>query len=150
MPAYTTVTVDAEGCMRAWLNTLTSTLAGAGRPVLLGFFLEHPRSPARGVYGLVSRVGGSEGLGVEAAADMARISASFFATSQATRQAAANAAVAYANTLRALSTVKPAMPAYDCVISLADNISGPLWVPNVDKALPQYLVDADIYFEQLT
>lgn len=150
MPAYTTVTVDAEGCLRTWLNTLTSSLVGVGQPVAGGFFLEPQRSPSKGVYGVISRLAGTEGLGVEAAADMARISVSFFAPGQASRQAAAAAAVAYANIMRGVSTVQPQLPVFDAVIRLADNIAGPTFVPNINKALPQYLVDADIYFSQLT
>jgi hypothetical protein len=146
MPTFAGVSVDAEGALRFWLQSV-ATLVGPNQPVSLGFFLERQRSKNAGTYGQLGRLAGTDAFGVEASADMARMTCSIFST---TRQAAALGAVAYANTLRTLSTIKPALAEYDCVIRLADNISGPLWVPNPDKALPQYLVDADIYFEQLT
>lgn len=146
MPTFSSVSVDAEGALRFWLNSVT-TLVGPTGPVSLGFFLELQRSKNSGTYGQLGRLAGADAFGVEAPADMARITCSIFST---TRQAAAAGAVAYANTLRTLSVVKPSLAEYDAVIRLADNISGPLWVPNLDKALPQYLVDADIYFEQRT
>jgi hypothetical protein len=143
MPTFADVAVDAEGVLRAWLNSLTSTLVGNTHPVDLGFSLELRRSPFRGCYGLLTRVGSDEGLGVEAASDMARISCSIFST---TKVSAAAGAVAYANTLRTLSTVKPV--AAGRILTVATNITGPIWVPNLVKNHPQYLVDADIYFTQ--
>lgn len=147
MPSFSTVSVDTEGCLRTWLNSLTTSLVGLGQPVNLGFSLELRRSPGSGTYGLLSRIGGLDGFGVEAAADMARISCSIFST---TRKAAAAGAIAYANTLRTISTVQPAMAAFDATIRQVDNLTGPTYIFNPAKALPQYLVDADIYFAQLT
>lgn len=131
--------------MHDWLNSLTATLVGETRPVTLGFYLDHIRSPYRGCYGLISRVAGNDGYGAEVPADMARISVSVFSL---TKKSANVGAVAYANILRTVSTVQPVVSGVR--IRLADNLSGPLWVPNLFKNQPQYLVDADLYFEQTT
>jgi hypothetical protein len=140
MASFTAVTVDAEGVLVSWLNSLTSTLVGNTRPFMT-FVFEQQRSPGRGTYGVVTRLAGVDAWAVEAPADMARMSCSIFST---TKKAAAAAALAYANTLRGLSTVQPIIGTTR--IRLADNLSGPLWIPNVAKVAPQYLVDADVYF----
>lgn len=140
MAGYTQVTVDAEGVLAAWLNSLTTTLVGATHP-FLGFFFEGQRSPNRGTYGWLTRVGGTDSLGVEAPADMARMSCSIFSS---TKKAAADAATAYANQLRGISTLKPVV--LGVTLLLATSVTGPLYIPNPVKNFPQYLVDADLYF----
>jgi hypothetical protein len=144
MASFTTVTVDAEGVLASWLNSLTMTLVGATHP-FRGFFFEGQRSPGSGTYGWLTRIAGVDAWSVEAPADMARMSCSIFST---TKKAAADAAVAYANTLRTLSVVQPVIGTTR--IRLAGNLSGPLWIPNVAKNAPQYLVDADVYFTPTT
>lgn len=146
MPTLSGVSVDAEGLFRSWLNSLTSILVGNTHPVDRGFFLDDLiRSPGKGCYAQLSRIGGLDGYGAEIPADMARISCSIFST---TKLSAAVGAIAYANVLRTLSTVQPVVTGTR--IRLADNVTGPSWIPNLDKNLPQYLVDADLYFEQTT
>jgi hypothetical protein len=145
MPTPGLTSVDAEGLMVTWLNTLTASLVGNTRPINRGFFFELQRSPGKDSYAVLTRIGGLDGYGAEAPADMARLSCSIFST---TKVAAAAGAVAYANALRTLSTLKPIIEGTR--IRLADNVTGPLWVPNPLKTAPQYLVDADIYFEQTT
>lgn len=146
MGSISAVSIDTEGALRTWLNTLTSSLVGNGQPMPAGVFLEDQRSPAKGARGVISRIGGSDALGPEDPADLARMSCAITST---TRLSAAAAAGAYANALRTLSVVQPVMTAYGCVIRLASNISGPVYIPNATKALPQYLVDADVYFLSL-
>lgn len=145
MASFAGVSVDAEGAVHDWLNSLTTTLVGETRPVTLGFHYDLLRSPGRGAYGLISRIGGNDGITPETPADMARISVSFFST---TKKTAAAAAVAYANTLRGLSAAPYVSAAYGVTLRLADNLTGPTWIPNLLKQLPQYLVDADIYLTQ--
>lgn len=136
IPAF----VDAEGILRTYLNGLT-TLVGNGQEFLLGFFLRRPRSPYKGAYGLISRVGGSDAWN-EAAADQPRISVSIFAP---TKQAALIGAVAYANTLRTLAAAPPTVTGVR--IMAADNITGPTYIPaGGTTAEEQYLVDADVWF----
>lgn len=145
MPTPGLVSVDAEGLLVTWLNTLTTSLVGVGQPLVRGFFFELQRSPGKDAYAVTTRIQGADGIGSEVPTDMARISTSIFST---TKKNAAAAAVAYANALRSISIVKPTLTGV--TIRLADNIAGPTWVPNLDKNLPQYLVDADVHFHSAT
>jgi hypothetical protein len=136
------VSIDTEGCLASWLNSLTSTLVGNGQPLDRGVFFEVQRSPGKSRYAVLSRIDGADAWN-EACADLARMSCSIFST---TKKSAALAAAAYANALRSLTVVQPVVPEYGALIRMADNLSGPRWIPNLDKALPQYVVDADVYF----
>jgi len=136
MPTVSTVTVDVEGAVRDWVNTLTDTLVGAGQPIPLGAHLKRLRSPSKQAYVLLSRVGGGDEWGGHA--DDARISASIYAM---TKEAAAAGAVAYANHVRALGVLQPVVGAVR--LRACDNVTGPTYIPDGDEE--RYLVDADIF-----
>lgn len=134
--------VDAEACVRAWVNG-PAGLTGAGRPLPLGAHLTRLRSPARGAYVLLSRVGGTSALTAERPVDQARVSASIYGR---TKESAAAAAVAYANALEPLTLGVPAvMGAAKCVA--VDDVAGPLAVDEHDTGREQfrYLVDASFF-----
>lgn len=137
------MSTDAEGAVRDWINSLTTDLVGLGNPLQLGAHLDRLRSPARGSYALLIRVGGSRSLTAERPFDQARISASIYGT---TKQSAANAAVAYVNALEALDGRRVSMgEAVTC--QAVDNIFGPT---AIDAHLTgeeqwRYLVDADFF-----
>lgn len=134
--------VVAVTAVRAWVNSLTGTLVGSGRPLAHGAHRHHLRSPGQGAYALLSRVGGTQELIAEDGVDRARISASIYA---GTDEAAEIAAVAYANAVAALRGAPAAMGAATCLV--ADNIAGPFLVDNHDSDRDQYqwLCDADFY-----
>lgn len=129
--------VDAEGLVRAYLNTLTGTLVGVGKPLPLGVHLNRLRSPQAGPYGLLTRVGGYDDPG-EGNLDFARLSVAVYAS---TKQAAATAAVAVANTFRALDGAPVAVAGFG-VIGATQSISGPLYQPDADE--DRYIVDVVI------
>ena len=135
MPTF----VDAEAAVRDWINSLTATLVGAGRPLAQGAHLKRLRSAAGTCYALLSVVGGTTGLAPEAPHHRARISASIYGP---TKEAAATAAVAYANTVAGLRGAPQPMGAASCLC--AADVTGPLYVIDIDE--PRYLVDADFYF----
>ncbi|GAA3172472.1 hypothetical protein [Nonomuraea roseoviolacea] len=134
--------VAAVTIVRAWLNSLTTTLVGPGRPIPLGVLRTHPRSPGQGAYLLLSRIGRASDLVAEDLIDSPRISASIYA---GTDEAAELAAVAYANTLTALSGAPAVMGDRRCLA--ADDVVGPLLVDNhdSDREQWQYLVDATFF-----
>ncbi|GAA2990799.1 hypothetical protein [Streptosporangium longisporum] len=133
--------VVAVTAVRAWINTL-DTLVGPGRPLALGAFRQHPRSPGHGAYALLSRVGRGADLVAEDTIDSPRISASIFA---GTDEAAEIAAVAYANAVANLRGAPAVMGETRCLT--ADDIVGPLLVDNhdSDREQYQYLVDASFF-----
>ncbi|WP_436759328.1 hypothetical protein [Streptosporangium sp. V21-05] len=134
--------VVAVTAVRAWVNSL-DTLVGSGRPLALGAFRQHPRSPGHGAYALLSRIGRAAGdLVAEDTIDSPRISASIFA---GTDEAAEIAAVAYANAVDALRGAPAVMGDARCLV--ADDLAGPLLVDNHDSDREQYhyVVDASFY-----
>jgi hypothetical protein len=135
MPWPTTV-LDAEGAVRDWVNSLTGTLSGAGRPLELGAHLRRLRSPFRGSYLLLSRVGGGPDPGEEVNLDRARVSGSVYGV---TKQTAAAAAVAYANTLAAAS-VTPGVAITGGRLMVVTDITGPTYLIDGDEE--RYIVDA--------
>jgi hypothetical protein len=149
----TATVVDAEGALRAWINSLTTTLVGDGKPLALGLWLgDGPRettrlrSPYRGAYGVLARVGGGPRMTDESPWDWPRISTSVYGV---TRLQAHTAAIAYANTLATLDGAPVAVTwtppdALERVATLlvCQDITGPLWAPDGDEA--RYLVDAVI------
>lgn len=130
--------VAAVRLVRAWLTSQTA-LVGPGKPIPLGAFRQHPRSPGHGAYVLLSRIGRAADLVAEDVIDSARVSASIYA---GTDEAAEDAAVAYANAVSAL-TGSPALIG-DARCLVADDVVGPLLVDNhdSDREQYQYLVDA--------
>lgn len=149
----TVAVIDAEGALRAWINSLTTTLVGTGKPLALGMWLgdgpretSRPRGPYRGAYGVLARVGGGPRMTDESPWDWPRISASIYGV---TRLQAHTAAVAYANTLAGLdgAPVAVAWTPSDQVgrvatLLVCQDLTGPLWAPDGDE--PRYLVDAVI------
>lgn len=149
MPAA--VVADAEGALKAYVNSLTLTLVGVGKPLALGMWLgdgprgtDRPRAPQRGAYGVLSRVGGNPRATDAAPWDWPRLSASIYGV---TRQQALTAAAAYANELLALDGAPvrvewtgPDDVARVVTVLVVDSITGPLWVP--DNKEPRYTVDA--------
>lgn len=137
MPGY----VVAVPVLLAWLNGI-DTLTGPGNPIELGAFRAHPRSPSRGAYILLARIGRATDLVAEDRLDSPRISASIYA---GTDEAAELAAIAYANTVSALAGSPAQMGDERCLV--ADDVVGPLAVDNhdSDREQWQYLVDASFY-----
>lgn len=133
--------VDAEGAVRDWVNSLTS-LVGEGNPLLLGAHLDRLRSPARGCYAWLLRVGGTPELTAERPVDRARISASIYGL---TKESAAAAAVAYANALLTLEGRRTPM-GLDVVCLAVDSIAGPTAIDpsSVTEDRHRYLVDCDL------
>lgn len=125
--------VDAEQAAHDWINTL-ATLVGPGNPLPQGAHYRRLRSPAAGPYLLLERVAGSDDPS-EYPGDLAYLSGQVYAT---TKEAAARAAVAYANSLRTLNGRPQAMTGATCLV--VDQINGPRWTPDRDE--PRYLVDA--------
>lgn len=130
--------VDAEAAVRDWVNGRTD-LVGPGSPIQLGAHLGHGlRSPGRGAYVLLLRVGGVRALTAERPFDQARISATFRGT---TKEMAANAAIAYVTALEGLSGAPVAMgPLVVCHV--VDNITGPTAIDD-GSAEYRYLADAE-------
>lgn len=137
MPGY----IPAVTVVRDWLNSLDN-LVGPGKPIAVGAHRRHPRSPGHGAYVLLSRIGRASDLVAEDVLDSPRISASIYA---GTDEAAEIAAVAYANTVAALTGSPAGMGAERCLV--ADDVVGPLLVDNhdSDREQWQYLVDASFY-----
>lgn len=122
--------VTAEQAIRAWGNS-RQDLIGDGNPVARGFYLRTQRSPASGVYGVISRTSTlNTGITAEPAAglDVARISVQFRSTTSA--ESAEDAAVAYAGVLQTDLTGIPA-PCGDTGVWIRshDTLIGPFMVP---------------------
>jgi hypothetical protein len=132
---WPTAVLDVEGAVRDWVNAQTA-LTGAGHPLELGAHLRRLRSPFRGSYLLLSRVGGGpEGTG-DLNVDRARISGAIYGV---TKQTAGAAAVAYANLLSNAS-VTPQIPVTGGRLAVVTDIVGPLYLIDGDEE--RYLVDA--------
>jgi hypothetical protein len=140
MPWPTTV-LDAEGAARDWVNSLTGTLSGAGRPLELGAHLRRLRSPFRGSYLLLTRVGGGPDPGEEVNLDRARISGSAYGV---TKQTAAAAAVANAKAL-APASVTPGVAITGGRLMVVTDITGPLYLIDGDEE--RYIVDAVFHLQ---
>lgn len=92
-----TVAVDAEGAIKAWVDTVVK-----GAALTHGAQLQPLRSPVTATYVLISRVGGPVDRNTDW--DVPRISAIFHGP---TRQAAYLAAVAYLNAIYSLADPTP-------------------------------------------
>lgn len=131
--------VDAESVVRAWLNSRTGTLVGVGNPLPLGVHLRALRSPDRGAYAIMERIGGFDDRG-DAPIDTARLSFQVYAS---TKEAAAIAATALANELRTGLDGTQRTVVVDGAtrrILGVDSITGPSFYPDGDEA--RYVVDA--------
>lgn len=139
-PAFT----DSEGLFRDWVNTLEGPtgLVGEGRPLALGAWLKHPRSPYKGAY-LYLQAGVADDVPMAGAVSRHTIYGQVYGV---TRLQAMAAAVAYANQLRQLYLPNvpmptPAAPRAICVG--VDGITGPSYSPDRDEE--RFLVDVDLY-----
>lgn len=131
--------VDAEAVVRAWINSRTATLVGAGKPLAHGCFLNPMRSPDRGAYAKLERIGGYDDPG-DAPVDHARVSFQVYAS---TKQAAAIAATALANELRTGLDGTQQTVVVDGVTRRllgCEGITGPSYYPDGDE--DRYVVDA--------
>ena len=134
--------VAATTAVLAWINA-HPTLKAPGA-LDLGAFDTQIRSPSRGAYLWLTRIDGADALVAEAPIDQARMAGVVFA---ATRVAAENAAVAYANALAAISGAHTPMGGAVCLV--VDDIVGPQLVDDQAGAggeLVAYQVDATFYF----
>jgi hypothetical protein len=138
---WPTTYLDTEGAVRDWVNS-QSALVGAGHPLPLGAQLKRLRSPFRGSYVLLSRVGGSPDPGQEANVDQALISGSVYGT---TKQAAAVSAAAYANLLASATGLPVAVPVGRLIAVTA--VTGPNYIPDGDEE--RYLVDGVFLIQPL-
>jgi len=131
--------LDIEHIVKDWINT-RSDLVGPSRPLPRGAHLKYLRS--QGAYAFLISIGTPTDLTAETPVGRARISATIYA---ATKQASANAAVAYMNVLETLKGVPE--KAGDYKILIVDNISGPLPLDDhlTTREEFRYLVDADFY-----
>jgi hypothetical protein len=121
--------------VRDWVNA-QAALVGTGHPLELGAHFKRLRSPFRGSYLLLSRVGGGpEGI-EEINVDRARISGSIYGT---TKNTAAIAAVAYANALVVAATT-PQIPVTGGRLATVTDVTGPLYLIDGDEE--RYIVDA--------
>lgn len=131
--------VDAEGAVRDWVNGRTD-LVGEGGPIHLGAHLGgRLRSPGRGAYVVLLRVGGARALTAEKPFDQARISATFYAP---TKEIACVAATAYTTALEGVDGA-PVQMGPLVVCHVVDNISGPTALDDRADTEYRYLVDAE-------
>lgn len=138
-----TTYVDAAGAVKEWINSLSATLVGAGHPMQLGASLKMLTGAQNTPYGYVLEI--STGLwgGHENPSMSARISVQVFGP---TKQAASDAAVAYAQELMPLLQGQRAyLPEHGVWLAGADNIDGPTWFPGANEE-PRYVVDCDYLF----
>jgi hypothetical protein len=121
-----------------WINSLTGSLVGQGRPLVKGASVNQLRGAATACYAWLSQVGGSDAFGAENPDQRARVSAQVYGP---TKESAANAAAGLADAISNLSGDPALLPG--ALVLVADAITGPLWAPDGDE--PRYLVDADYY-----
>jgi hypothetical protein len=139
--------VDAEGAVKAWIDSRTEDLVGLGNPLTHGAHFNKLRSPATGAYALLYRIGGGRAFTAERPWDQARISATIYAP---TKEGACRAAVAYVNALESVNGASVRMG--DAVCQVVDNITGPLAIDDSSTGHEQhrYIVDADFYLALAT
>lgn len=137
----TTTFVDAEGLVADWVNR-QSDLVGEGNPLPKGAHLTDRLTGALSAcYALLMQVDAGRALGAENADQLARISAQIYGP---TKEAAAGAAVAYADALVTRLAGKPWSSTAGTILFVDDDsLSGPSWSPDFDE--PRYLVDCDFY-----
>lgn len=143
-----TTYVDGAGVIEAWVNSLTSTLVGEGRPLQLGVSFRRHEGAARVPYGYLIDLTGTTWGGAENPDFSCRLSLQVYGP---TRASASGGAVAYAEALVPLTLCVPVLvpsagPAGQSVkIAWSANIDGPQWLPDIDE--PRYVVDADFGFQ---
>jgi hypothetical protein len=139
-----TTSVDGGGAVRAWVNSLTSTLVGEGHPLQLGAALKIREGAATVPYGFLVELTGYLWGGHESPDFAQRISMQVYGP---TRESAADGARAYHEELIPLLLgTRAVLPGLGISIVGVDNIDGPQWFPDGDE--PRYVVDADFLFQR--
>lgn len=137
--------VDAAATVYAWVNGLTGTLVGAGRPLQLGASYKVHSGVATVAYGVIVELPGFLWGGAEHPSMGARVSMQIYGP---TKEAASVAATAYAEALLPLlQGVRATVTlASGQVVTIAGvgSVDGPQWIPDGDE--PRYVVDADFLF----
>lgn len=137
---WPTVYIDVLAALKTWIGA-QSGLTGPNSPLPLGAHIGEPlRSPYRGSYVLLSRIGGGPDPAAEANVDQARISGAVYGT---TKRHAGLAANAYANLLVAQSGYPSAIPG-GRLLTVTD-VTGPTYIPDGDE--DRYLVDAVFHIQ---
>ncbi len=132
--------LDVEGIVCTWMNTRTD-LVGPSRPINAGAHLKRIRH--QGCYAYVIAVGTPADMVEDVPIGKARISVTIYG---ATKQIAANGAVAYGTILERIALgFSEKMGDYKCIA--VDNIIGPTPVDDqlTTREEHRYLVDADFW-----
>jgi hypothetical protein len=128
--------VDALGVMRAWIDSRTATLVGAGNPLQLGAHLKKVQGGQPVVYAFLEEQLSTRSLDAGENPDMlAALSAQVYG---GTREAATKGAVALAEELSTVFDGTPVTIA-GALIMAVDDIQGPAWFPDGD--LPRLLLN---------
>lgn len=130
--------VDAVGAVKAWINSRTATLVGAGKPLQKGAHTKHIRGALSACYAYLEE-GVSAQVGAENPDMLAAVSAQVYG---GTREAATTAAVALAEELTAeLAGRRASVPGAELLVG--DDVTGPLWAPDGD--MPRLLVQFTVW-----
>jgi hypothetical protein len=133
---------DAEGTVRLWVNSRDDLVNGENAPVMKGAHFARLRSPFKGAYVVLTRLGGVTALSPEVPVDRARIGAVVYGVS---KQTASIGATAYANAVESLRGDPVTINGVKILFTA--NMIGPLDITMFDKE-PRYSVDADFYIQQ--
>lgn len=136
-----TTYLDGAGAVRDWVNSLTATLVGEGRPLQLGASLKLRDGAATVPYGFLLELPGGLWGGAEHPSMSANLSMQCYGP---TKQSACDAAVAYAEALVPLLNGQRVELASGATIVGVADITGPTWEPDGND--PRYIVDATYLF----
>lgn len=120
--------IPAETTLRAWVNSKTGTLVGTGKPLAMGAFLRQQASPADGAYAVVHSISKPPQIVSEPDPGLATVSVAFLVYSPA-EEVAELAAAALTSEIELLSGLPQQAGATGYRVMVADNIQGPLMVP---------------------
>lgn len=138
------VYVDAEGCVRDWINANANLTAGTDPPLARGAHLKRLDS-VRSTYAHLLLVSTTNGVTAETPIAMARISATIYGGKKDTGERGARA---YANELAALATGgKFPLTMGSATCQCVDMITGPFAPDDFEGSHEQYryVVDATFY-----
>lgn len=130
---------DVSDAVIEWGNAETS-LAGAGKPISLGFFDHRLRSPNTGCYAVVQTDLDDGGLDAEGTTNRWRLSVGVYSVTD--YDAAERGALALAGRLRALSATRPVMSSAQLLMAAAVVVNRD-GSPTDDE--PVFTVLADLY-----